>query len=105
MNGFDGKHEQGGRVDVYEPGANVWSSHEFVHITQHLTRALMSQGTRIPLTEHGNQMNPTRNNDRTKVEAQGDESPAPRGWFDADVLDAGSVVVHGGHPRLDVPGN
>jgi hypothetical protein len=67
------------------------------------TRALMSQGTRIPLTEHGNQMNPTRNNDRkqsrhtetklwTKVEAQGDESPAPRGWFDADVLDAGSVV-------------
>jgi hypothetical protein len=122
MNGFDGKHEQGGRVDVYEPGANVWSSHEFVADgvagpSPRSVAALLPVvvSGRVHLVTMFGERDPSSLGHQgagkmlgdvwafdvetklwTKVEAQGDESPAPRGWFDADVLDAGSVVVHGG---------
>jgi hypothetical protein len=122
MNGFDGKQEQGGRVDVYEPGANVWSSHEFVAdgVAGPSPRSVAAL---LPVVVSGRDYLVTLFGERdpsslghqgagkmlgdvwvfdvetklwAKVEAQGDESPAPRGWFDADVFDAGSVVVHGG---------
>ncbi|CAG8889773.1 unnamed protein product [Penicillium egyptiacum] len=122
MNGFDGKQEQGGRVDVYEPGTNVWSSHSFVSdsVTGPSPRSVAALlpvvlSGRVYLVTLFGERDPSSLGHQgagkmlgdvwvfdietklwTKVEGQGDERPAPRGWFDADVFDAGSIVVHGG---------
>ncbi|KAJ5365155.1 hypothetical protein N7517_008041 [Penicillium concentricum] len=122
MNGFDGEREQGGRVDVYEPGANLWSSHSFVSdgVSGPSPRSVAALfpvvfSSRLYLITLFGERDPSSLGHEgagkmlgdvwlfdvesklwTKVEAQGDGRPNPRGWFDGDVLDAGSIVVHGG---------
>ncbi|OQE42042.1 hypothetical protein PENCOP_c004G07584 [Penicillium coprophilum] len=131
INGFDGKREQGGRIDVYNAGANLWSSHSFVSdgVTGPSPRSV---AILLPVVVSGRVYLATLFGERdpssvrhegagkmlhdvwvfdvetkvwTKVETQRDEHPNPRGWFDGEVLDAGTVVVHGGlgesNDRLD----
>ncbi|KAJ5788222.1 hypothetical protein N7457_003212 [Penicillium paradoxum] len=122
MNGFDGQHEQGGRVDIYDPGANLWSSHSFgpdgeTGPSPRSVAALLPVVVlgRVCLVTLFGERDPSSLGHQgagkmlgdvwvfdveskvwTKVETQGDKRPEPRGWFDADVLDASSIVVHGG---------
>ncbi|KAI1835122.1 hypothetical protein DTO006G1_6650 [Penicillium roqueforti] len=122
MNGFDGEREQGGRVDVYEPETNMWSSHSFVSdgMTGPSPRSVAALlpvvvSGRVYLVTLFGEQDPSSLGHQgagkmlgdvwlfdvetqlwTKVEAQGDERPDPRGWFDGDVLGNGSIVVHGG---------
>ncbi|EKV05113.1 Kelch repeat protein [Penicillium digitatum PHI26] len=122
MNGFDGEREQGGRVDIYEPGTNLWGSHSFIPdgVTGPSPRSV---ATLLPIVVSGRvylvtllgEQDPSSLGHQgagkmlgdvwvfdveaklwTKVEPQGDECPAPRGWYDGDVLEDSSVVVHGG---------
>ncbi|CAI7638382.1 unnamed protein product [Penicillium glandicola] len=121
MNGFDGEREQGGKVDVYEPEGNLWSSYSFVSDgvagpSPRSVGALLPVvvSNRVYLVTLFGERDPSSLGHQgagkmlgdvwvfdvedklwTKVEAQG-ERPNPRGWFDADVLDAGSIVVQGG---------
>jgi hypothetical protein len=122
MNGFDGEHEQGGRVDVYEPGADLWSSWTFIPDGQ-AGPAPRSVGALLPVVVTGRVYLVTLFGERdpsslghqgagkilgdvwvfdveskiwAKVVEQGDEQPDPRGWFGADVFDAHSIVVQGG---------
>ncbi|KAJ5508979.1 hypothetical protein N7527_011122 [Penicillium freii] len=122
MNGFDGEREQGGRVDVYEPEANVWGSHSFgpdgvSGPSPRSVAALLPVAVsgRVYLVTLFGERDPSSLGHQgagkmlgdvwvfdietklwTKIEARGDERPDPRGWFDGDVLDDGSIVVHGG---------
>ncbi|RAL10661.1 Kelch repeat protein [Aspergillus homomorphus CBS 101889] len=134
MNGFDGTREQGGAMDVYDPVADAWStvSYSADGMSGPTPRsvgcllAVKVAGRPCLVTvfgEHdpsslGHQGAGKMLGDMwvfdielqrwAQVEVEG-ESPAPRGWFDADVVVSGegrsSIVVHGGlsesNERLD----
>lgn len=125
MNGFDGKSEQGGSLDVYDPLSDSWSSITFP-----------ADGTSGPGARSVSTLLPVGKNDSTKLVTlfgEGDPSslghhgagkmlydiwayslqtgkwskvvttsaasPNARGWFDADVISIGgkdSIVVVGG---------
>ncbi|KAE8369277.1 hypothetical protein BDV27DRAFT_165822 [Aspergillus caelatus] len=125
MNGFDGKTEQGGALDVYDPENNTWST-----IT-YSTDGVSGPGARsvsclLSLKIAGKPSLVTMFGERdpsslghqgagkmlsdvwifdiktgkwTEVQADGENAPEGRGWFDADVItnaSEDSIVVHGG---------
>ncbi|KAF4178029.1 hypothetical protein CNMCM8694_001968 [Aspergillus lentulus] len=122
MNGFDGKSEQGGCVDVYSPEANTWSSYEFVAdgVRGPEARSVSALlpvriGGRVALVTLFGERDPSALGhqgagkmlddvwvfdveDRSwrRVDVQGAERPCARGWFAADVLDEDAIVVQGG---------
>lgn len=125
MNGFDGKTEQGGALDIYDAKSRTWTAVAFqpdgVHgpSPRSVSALLAVQvgqkdyivtlfGERDPSSlghaGAGKMLGDvwafeTQSQQWSKVEPAGD-SPAPRGWFDADVLREQSgkdaVIVHGG---------
>ncbi|KAJ0115552.1 kelch repeat protein [Diaporthe amygdali] len=124
MNGFDGTTEQGGLLDTYDLATNKWSSFAF-NPDGKSGPGPRSVSTLVAVTIKGKiylvtmfgECDPSSlghagagkmlsdvwafdvaGQDWVKVEASGG-SPAPRGWFAADVAQAGgedSVIVHGG---------
>lgn len=130
MNGFDGKTEQGGAVDVYDLQTGAWSSNKFEANGQDGPEARSVSAllpvkvgrTDVLLTLFG-ERDPSSlghagagkmlgdiwfyhiEEQRWEKGDNGGEKPAPRGWFDADVFDESQVVVAGGlsesNERLD----
>lgn len=124
MNGFDGKTEQGGSVDIYDLVADKWSSFAFQPDGKagpgprsvSALNAVTMKGKFYLVTLFG-ECDPSslghagagkmlsdvwafdvHGQDWVRVETTGD-SPAPRGWFDADVAQKeghDAVIVHGG---------
>ncbi|KAK4168217.1 kelch repeat protein [Cladorrhinum sp. PSN259] len=125
MNGFDGKSEQGGAIDVLDLATRTWSTISFkpdgIHGPQSRSvsalLAVKAKGRNSLLTLFG-ERDPSslghagagsmlgdvwvfdvEREEWTKVEPKGD-APPPRGWFGADVMarDDGehAVIIHGG---------
>ncbi|KAK5946258.1 hypothetical protein PMZ80_000400 [Knufia obscura] len=130
MNGFDGKTEQGGVVDIFDIASISWSSRKFSADGISGPEA-RSVGALLPVKVDGRDMLVTLFGERdpsslghagagkmlgdwwmydiaedkwVKGETSGDVPPA-RGWFDADVVDGSKIVVAGGlsetNERLD----
>lgn len=122
MNGFDGEKEQGGKIDIYEPGSDSWSSHSFIPDGQ-TGPTPRSVATLLSVVVDGRSSLVTMFGERdpsslghqgagkmlgdawvfdierekwARVESLSNEIPDPRGWFDADILGPDTVVVHGG---------
>ena len=125
MNGFDGKTEQGGALDVFDEAANSWSSLEFAPDGKTGPGA-RSVAALVPVRKYGNvtlvtlfgESDPSSLGhlgagkmlsdswaysiqDKTWVKIDGPsvEVPQARGWFDADVVSMGGdegIVVVGG---------
>ncbi|KAK5116750.1 hypothetical protein LTR62_007424 [Meristemomyces frigidus] len=125
MNGFDGKSEQGGSLDIYSTATNEWSTHTFeadgksgpgARSVSALLPVTINGGTYL-LTLFGESDPSSLGHlgagkmlsdawafslaDRRwrRVDTSSAEEPQPRGWFDADTIGAhGSdgVVVAGG---------
>lgn len=125
MNGFDGETEQGGALDVYDTDARAWSTVMFrpdgvdgpeprsvsalVAVKVRARGYLVTMfGERDPSAlghaGAGKMLADVWAFDVLeqkweKVETRGD-GPAPRGWFDADVVrddgDEDAIIVHGG---------
>ncbi|KAM5353422.1 hypothetical protein ACJ41O_000072 [Fusarium nematophilum] len=125
INGFDGKTEQGGSLDIFDITAGCWSTTPYKPDGTNGPES-RSVSTLLPITVQGKVYLVTMFGERDpsslghagagkmladvwafdveqgtwqKVET-GDETPVARGWFDADVAkdEAGNdtVVVHGG---------
>lgn len=122
MNGFDGNTEQGGKIDVYDIAKNEWSTINFEADGRHGPEA-RSVGTLLTLKVQGKDklMTVFGEHDPSSLghagagkmlnncwlwdiesaqweqaDISGPNLPAPRGWFDADVIDDSHVVVVGG---------
>lgn len=127
MNGFDGEIEQGGAIDIFDLSENTWSTKTFkadgfdgpearsvctllpVHLVKK-DKLLTLFGERDPSSlghaGAGKMLGDVwvydiSENWWTRLQPEGPHGiPAPRGWFDADVVkvEAGndSVLVHGG---------
>ncbi|POR39153.1 Kelch repeat protein [Tolypocladium paradoxum] len=123
MGGFDGKTEQGGSLDVYDPAAKEWSSIAFKPDGVEGPRARSVASLLAVTAPTGRQLLVTMFGERdpsslghagagkmlsdvwafdmesrawSQVAVTGDAgSPPPRGWFDADVLtqDGGDAIV------------
>ena len=125
MNGFDGKTEQGGALDVFDVASNSWSSLEFAPDGKTGPGA-RSVAALVPVRKDGNvtlvtlfgESDPSslghlgagkmlsdswaysvKDKTWTNVGGLSVEVPQARGWFDADVVsvegDEGVVVVGG----------
>jgi galactose oxidase-like protein len=125
MNGFDGKVEQGGSLDIYNPTTDAWSVRSFspngvsgptprsvsallsvnIHdrsslvtlFGEHDPSSLGHQGAGKMASDVWVYDIDSQNWDEVKIHA--DNSPAARGWFAADVLREPTVdriVVQGG---------
>ncbi|KAJ3494863.1 hypothetical protein NLG97_g3809 [Lecanicillium saksenae] len=124
MNGFDGKTEIGGAIDVFDIASQTWST---ISYTPDGTQGPepRSVAALLPVTAQGKTYLVTMFGERDpsalghagagkmlcdawawdieqskwqKLDAQG-EIPEPRGWFDADVAreeDGDVVILHGG---------
>jgi len=124
MGGFDGKHELGGVIDVYDVEIDAWQSIEFVpdgvqgpghrSVSTLLTLRVNGRSSLITMFgesdpsslghEGAGKMLPDawiwdlENQTWSKVVPR-DEAPQPRGWFDADVVvyeESDAIVVQGG---------
>jgi N-acetylneuraminic acid mutarotase len=121
MNGFDGKSEQGGSVDVYSPETNTWWSYAFVAdgVSGPEARSVSALlpvriGCRVALVTLFGERDPSalghqgagkmlgdvwvfgvEERSWMRVDVQG-EAPRARGWFAADVLGENAIVVQGG---------
>ncbi|KEF55148.1 uncharacterized protein A1O9_08802 [Exophiala aquamarina CBS 119918] len=131
MNGFDGTKEQGGKLDVFDPTANSWSSIAFPANGRE-GPAPRSVSCLLPLTVRGRKCLLTMLGESDpsnlghqgagkmlgdiwlfdissqawrEVLVQGPDKPSPRGWFAADVLDESNILIQGGlsasNDRLD----
>lgn len=131
MNGFDGKVEQGGTLDVYDRQGDEWTTKEFV-ADGLVGPEARSVSALLPVTIDGRATLVTLFGERDpsslghagagkmlqdvwlfdvgseewrKGETEAAKSPPARGWFDADVLGDSKVVVAGGlnemNERLD----
>lgn len=125
MNGFDGNTEQGGSLDVYTPKTNSWVSLSYSpdgeagpiprSVSSLLPVYLRDRpflitlfGERDPSTlghqGAGKMLSDVWafdiNDEKwEKVDVQGGEGdgvPLARGWFDADVINSSTILVHGG---------
>ncbi|KAJ5232838.1 hypothetical protein N7468_005794 [Penicillium chermesinum] len=122
MNGFDGKSEQGGKLDIYSPAENSWISHSYspdgkAGPTPRSVSALLPLrlGGRPFLVTLFGERDPSSLGHQgagkmlddvwifdihekiwQHVSLEGDELPLPRGWFDADTLGEDAIIVHGG---------
>ena len=125
INGFDGKTEQGGALDVFDISTGSWGTITYKPDGVEGPEA-RSVAALVPITTHGKQYVVTMFGERDpsslghagagkmlsdswawdvqqahwqKIRVTGDV-PEPRGWFDADVVrdESGSdvVIVHGG---------
>lgn len=122
MNGFDGKEEQGGSVDVYDPIENRWVSISYKPDGQQGPPS-RSVGALVPVQIHAKdylltlfgEHDPSSlghqgagkmlsdvwafdidKNIWNEVKIVAGSLPAARGWFSADLVDVGKVLVHGG---------
>lgn len=125
MNGFDGKTEQGGSLDVYDATNNTWSSRQFLAdgVSGPTPRSV---GTLLPLVVGGKpslvtlfgERDPSSLGHQGAGKMLGDvwiydidsatwsdvatkradtsAGPSPRGWFDADVVKQSEILVLGG---------
>lgn len=127
MNGFDGKSEQGGNLDIYSPETNSWDSHAYQPDGKH-GPSPRSVSSLLPINLGGREFLVTLFGERDpsslghqgagkmlsdiwafniedkkwqEVTCQGPELPLARGWFDADVSGANTIVVHGGLGELN----
>lgn len=122
MNGFDGKTEQGGSLDVYSPDSDSWASLPYTPdgeagpVPRSVSSLLpITLGDRTLLITLFGERDPSslghqgagkmlrdvwafdiRGGKWGKVDVQEGELPLARGWFDADVVGANEIVVHGG---------
>lgn len=121
INGFDGKTEQGGAVDVFDIAENKWHTIKFepdgvsgpsprsvsclVAVSVNKKQSLVTMfGERDPSNlghaGAGKMLSDVwlfdiASHTWKEVHAQG-EAPSPRGWFDADVYHDAAIVLHGG---------
>lgn len=125
MNGFDGKTEQGGALDVYDPAKDSWASIEFAADGKQGPGA-RSVAALLPVSVDGaaslltlfGESDPSSLGHQgagkmlsdvwmyslddgkwAQIVAEGGEVPDGRGWFDADVVKQDGrdcVVVIGG---------
>ncbi|KAL6711099.1 hypothetical protein ACN47E_006974 [Coniothyrium glycines] len=127
MHGFDGKTEQGGSIDVFDVAKSAWSTESF-HANGYDGPEARSVCALLPVRLAGKdklltlfgEHDPSSlghagagkmlsdvwvydisENWWTQLHPDGsDGTPAPRGWFDADVIKSetgnDSIVVHGG---------
>ncbi|KAF7717308.1 Uncharacterized protein PECH_005088 [Penicillium ucsense] len=122
MNGFDGKTEQGGNLDIYTPESNTWEPHVYSADGEH-GPSPRSVSALLPICVRGRSYLVTLFGERDPsslghqgagkmlgdvwafdlenknweiVELQGTKPPVARGWFDADVMSSSAVIVHGG---------
>lgn len=125
MNGFDGKTEQGGSLDIYNPASNTWTTKHYTADgvsgpTPRSVSALLTvvaAGKPLLVTLFGEQ-DPSSlghqgagkmlgdawaydiaSGDWSKVHTKCPDAlsgPDPRGWFDADVVDQSTIFVLGG---------
>lgn len=125
MNGFDGKSEQGGAVDVYDPASNSWSSIAFAPDGKTGPGA-RSVAALLPVRVDGEtslvtlfgESDPSSLGHQgagkmlsdvwvysiaegrwSQINAEGGGQPEGRGWFDADTVGrdgSGGIVVAGG---------
>lgn len=122
MNGFDGKTEQGGSIDIFDLESNSWSSETFSADSVSGPEA-RSVSALLPVKVGGKDMLVTLFGERdpsslghagagkmlgdwwlydiaehkwVKGESDAADAPAPRGWFDADVVQGSKIVVVGG---------
>lgn len=122
MNGFDGKTEQGGNLDIYTPETNSWETHVYTpdgkqgpsprSVSALLTISVNDRSYLITLFGErdpsslghqgaGKMLGDVwgfdiENKKWEQVDLQGSELPLARGWFDADVAASNSIIVHGG---------
>lgn len=126
IGGFDGNSEQGGEIDIYEPSTKKWQTLTFaadgIHgpearsVATLLTLRLPSKenilvtmfGERDPSSlghaGAGKMLSDVwvfhpETSTWSKVTFSGQDAPAARGWFAADVLkqlDGDAIIVHGG---------
>ncbi|OGM44241.1 Kelch repeat protein [Aspergillus bombycis] len=125
MNGFDGKTEQGGALDVYDPANNIWSTITYpadgvsgpgarsvscllslkvagkpslvTMFGEHDPSSLGHQGAGKMLSDVW--IYDIQSGKWMEVQTDADNAPEARGWFDTDVItngSKGSIVVHGG---------
>ncbi|KIW87456.1 uncharacterized protein Z519_12092 [Cladophialophora bantiana CBS 173.52] len=125
MNGFDGKTEQGGNLDVYDVANDIWTTITYPADgcsgpTARSVSCLVAtriSGKPVLVTVFG-ESDPSNLGHQgagkmlddawifyidtsiwTKVDMSGSDRPAARGWFDADVLQSSpstKLVIHGG---------
>ncbi|KIY02700.1 uncharacterized protein Z520_01165 [Fonsecaea multimorphosa CBS 102226] len=125
MNGFDGKTEQGGNVDIYDVANDIWTTVPYGADGRSGPTA-RSVGCLVPtrvseqsvLVTMFGESDPSNLGHQgagkmlddvwvfhldtstwTKVDVPDSDRPAARGWFDADVLQSSpmpKVVIHGG---------
>lgn len=134
VNGFDGKSEQGGRLDIFDLANNIWSTKEYTadgslgSIARSVAPVLLvvANERHLFVTFFG-ESNPSSLGHQgagkmledvwaydialetwSKVNTIAPKTsgrPAPRGWFDADVLGKSAILVSGGlgeeNNRLD----
>ncbi|KAL3431890.1 hypothetical protein BDV09DRAFT_175197 [Aspergillus tetrazonus] len=121
MNGFDGKTEQGGALDVFDLENKTWRTVEYpadgangpsprsvscllaleiggkpslvTMFGEHDPSSLGHQGAGKMLSDAW--AFDIESEKWVKVLVEGEEPPS-RGWFDADVLDGSSIILHGG---------
>lgn len=134
MNGFDGESEQGGSLDIFDPASNMWSTKQYAAdgVSGPVPRSV---ATVLPVVANEKPLLVTLfgENDPSSLGHQGagkmlgdvwaydiasdtwsevdatapstSSGPAPRGWFDADVVDKSAILVSGGlgeeNNRLD----
>jgi N-acetylneuraminic acid mutarotase len=122
LNGFDGKREIGGSVDVYNPVNNSWTSKQYnadgvegpeprsvscllclkaggkswlvIAFGERDPSSLGHQGAGKMLSDVW--AYDIQESEWTKVEVVGGEAPQSRGWFAAEVLGTDGIVVQGG---------
>ncbi|KAF3406216.1 Nitrile-specifier protein 5 [Talaromyces pinophilus] len=122
MNGFDGKTEQGGSIDVYTPETDSWETHTYKpdnesgpiarsvcallpvvvgDTTYIVTLFGESDPSNLGHQGAGKMLGDvwafeTAGKTWHKVDTQGDAVPDARGWFGADVVGRDMIVVQGG---------
>lgn len=125
MNGFDGKNEQGGSLDIFDPLKNAWSTISYCpdgvsgpsarSVSCLLPLVISDRSTLLTMFGEGNPSNlghqgagkmladvwtfDIESRTWNKVQIEGEELPVARGWFDADVVQDSPrpcIVVHGG---------
>jgi hypothetical protein len=125
MNGFDGESEQGGSLDIFDPVSNMWSTKEYAAdgVSGPVPRSV---ATVLPVVANERSLLVTLfgESDPSSLGHQGagkmlrdvwaydialetwsevdttapntSGGPAPRGWFDADVVEKSAILVSGG---------
>ena len=122
MHGFDGRTEQGGSLDSYDPGTDRWSTFQYNPDGKSGPIA-SSVSSLLPITINGRaslvtlfgELDPSalghegagkmsdyiwkydiEDKEWSQIRVGTGDKPTARGWFAADTLGQGKIVVHGG---------